>query len=120
MVREIFKQELESMPMNSTVGLGVFVIGKDATTANSTPNLVEKTADDELPISEEMMALNMKYGRPDKTRIIEEMVDEKVSGSLAVLVCGPAEMADEARNAVNMCLNKRARRIEFVEEVFGW
>lgn len=42
------------------------------------------------------------------------------SASLAVLVCGPAGMADASRAAVQEALKAGCHSVEYVEEAFGW
>ncbi|OAT14257.1 FRE family ferric-chelate reductase [Blastomyces gilchristii SLH14081] len=67
--------------------------------------------------------------RPDIRNIITRSVQEignrgdcprSVAGRTAILVCGPAEMADEARVAVHEVLKKGYRGVEYFEESFGW
>ncbi|QDS77776.1 hypothetical protein FKW77_005259 [Venturia effusa] len=64
-------------------------------------------------------------GRPDITNAIREaarvhMEGGSESGRLAILVCGPAGMADEARSAVAKVLKEGCKGIEYIEETFGW
>ncbi|OAX80170.1 hypothetical protein ACJ72_05504 [Emergomyces africanus] len=73
--------------------------------------------------------INIQPGRPDIKNIITTLVQEignhgtgprKISGRTAILVCGPAEMADEARVAVHSVLKEGYRGVEYFEESFGW
>ncbi|KAH0028706.1 putative plasma membrane ferric-chelate reductase, partial [Aureobasidium melanogenum] len=64
----------------------------------------------------------LQYGRPDiaaaitKAAIRAEMTGTKV----AVLVCGPPAMADEARLAVHRSLKQGYHSLQYLEESFGW
>jgi ferric-chelate reductase len=67
--------------------------------------------------------MDVSYGRPDIKGKVLEVVDEvkeagSQGGSIAVLVCGPAVMADEARRAVQLALKSGMCGIEYVEETF--
>ncbi|OJD11947.1 hypothetical protein AJ78_07380, partial [Emergomyces pasteurianus Ep9510] len=74
--------------------------------------------------------INIQPGRPDIKNIITTIVREEignhgtgrrgVGGRTAILVCGPAEMADEARVAVHAVLKEGYRGVEYFEESFGW
>ncbi|KAE8140337.1 ferric reductase like transmembrane component-domain-containing protein [Aspergillus pseudotamarii] len=61
-------------------------------------------------------------GRPDVGGIIKAEVQEaKVSsGRLAVLTCGPAQMADDCRQTVYEVMKDGFQDIEYHEEAFGW
>ncbi|KAB8204946.1 Ferric reductase like transmembrane component [Aspergillus parasiticus SU-1] len=61
-------------------------------------------------------------GRPDVGDIIKAEVQEaKVSsGRLAVLTCGPAQMADDCRQTVYEVMKDGFQDIEYHEEAFGW
>jgi hypothetical protein len=69
------------------------------------------------------IALNL--GRPDITSTILGAARSNLSGGsgagyLAIFVCGPAGMADEARNAVRLAMKEGCTKIEYIEEAFGW
>lgn len=51
---------------------------------------------------------------------VQEAGDQRTRVRTAVLVCGPAEMADEARMAVHAVLKQGYRDVEYFEESFGW
>ncbi|BAE62586.1 ferric reductase transmembrane component 4 precursor [Aspergillus flavus] len=61
-------------------------------------------------------------GRPDVGGIIKaEAQEAKVSsGRLAVLTCGPAQMADDCRQTVYEVMKDGFQDIEYHEEAFGW
>ena len=59
-------------------------------------------------------------GRPDVRAHVEEAAGRVGSGRLAVMACGPAQMADEARRAVVWALGVGFRRVEYFEESFKW
>ncbi|KAJ5772635.1 hypothetical protein N7520_003164 [Penicillium odoratum] len=60
-------------------------------------------------------------GRPHlQSLIMSRACDTSSAGiSLAVLACGPAEMADEARGAAHLAM-RQGYRIKYVEKSFAW
>ena len=50
----------------------------------------------------------------------EEVLSSEVGGDVAVVVCGPAEMADEVRLAVGKLAGASKRGIVFIDEAFSW
>ncbi|KLJ05523.1 hypothetical protein EMPG_10998 [Blastomyces silverae] len=73
--------------------------------------------------------IDIHPGRPDIKNIITRSVQEignrgdchrSVAGRTAILVCGPAEMADEARVVVHEVLKMGFMGVEYFEESFGW
>ena len=61
-------------------------------------------------------------GRPHlQSLIMSRACDASSAGSsLAILVCGPRGMADEARAAIHLAMRQGHRSIKFVEESFTW
>ncbi|RYP05445.1 hypothetical protein DL764_003794 [Monosporascus ibericus] len=60
-------------------------------------------------------------GRPYVRGEVEDAVRELGDrGSLAVVACGPARMADDARKAVVSMVGRGRPRIEYFEESFNW
>ncbi|KAL1306281.1 hypothetical protein AAFC00_004368 [Neodothiora populina] len=67
--------------------------------------------------------IDVKYGRPNIKAIIMDIAEEKQCSErsrTAVLVCGPAGMADEARAAVHETLKRGHQHIDYFEEAFCW
>ncbi|KAK2798400.1 hypothetical protein FQN50_008840 [Emmonsiellopsis sp. PD_5] len=71
--------------------------------------------------------VNIQHGRPDIKHLIRTAVYDIGNyakcpgvGRTAILVCGPAEMADEARVAVHTVLKEGYQGVEYFEESFGW
>jgi predicted ferric reductase len=64
----------------------------------------------------------IQSGRAPIASLIAEIgAEAKLSNSrAAVLVCGPAAMADEARAAVHQSLKKGCRTLDYFEESYGW
>lgn len=72
----------------------------------------------------DVIALDIKRGRPNVTASIRDFarahaMSAKGGERTAVLVCGPAGMADEARAAV-LEMNREGLNVEYFEEVFSW
>lgn len=61
-------------------------------------------------------------GRPDirETVMAEAQAARDSLARLAVLTCGPAQMADECRGSVYETMQDGFQGIEYYEEVFGW
>ncbi|TWU76323.1 hypothetical protein ED733_005895 [Metarhizium rileyi] len=60
------------------------------------------------------------YKRPDARTIILTAAEKAAGGSLAVVACGPAKMADDSRRAVTEALDIFPCQIEYFEESFRW
>jgi 8-oxo-dGTP pyrophosphatase MutT (NUDIX family) len=68
-----------------------------------------------------MERITLKAGRPDVDAAVREAAEEAgTSGSLAVMACGPAQMADDARRACVRALGRGYRGIAYFEESFKW
>ncbi|KAL2110417.1 hypothetical protein VUR80DRAFT_1177 [Thermomyces stellatus] len=59
-------------------------------------------------------------GRPDVSAEIKCAAQGAMNGSLAVVACGPAVMADDARRAVVEILGEGYHRVEYFQEAFNW
>lgn len=59
-------------------------------------------------------------GRPNVNLSVEEAAEDAGHQPLAVMACGPARMADEARRASVQMLGKGFRGIDYFEESFKW
>ncbi|KAJ8115976.1 hypothetical protein OPT61_g2510 [Boeremia exigua] len=59
-------------------------------------------------------------GRPNVSLSVEEAAKDAGQQSLAVVACGPARMADEARKASVQMLANGFRGIDYFEESFKW
>ena len=64
--------------------------------------------------------VKIEMGRPDVHAVVADAVDEANHESLAIMACGPAQMADQARQASVTMLAKGARGIDYFEESFKW
>ena len=116
MVHEIFNRELSTLPASPNVRVSTFITGK----VKSSESTIRSSDDDEKPVGQDVVSLGIAYGRPNLKALVENMAEEKGKGSMAVFVCGPAGMADQMRVVVKGCLDRGVRRIELIEEVFGW
>ena len=65
-----------------------------------------------------------KAGRPEVEAAVREAAMDagkgEIDGRLAVMACGPAQMADEARRACVRVLADGFRGVEYFEESFKW
>ncbi|RFU31402.1 hypothetical protein B7463_g4916, partial [Scytalidium lignicola] len=70
-------------------------------------------------------ALEIIHGRPIVGAVIAAAIDQvqaagSIGGRIAVLCCGPATMAADARTAVHRALRGGKREVDYFEEVFSW
>ena len=61
----------------------------------------------------------ISYQSPVAGDVIQEEAAQAV-GSLAVLVCGPAQLADDARRGAVQAVRNGYDQLEYFEEQFGW
>lgn len=61
-------------------------------------------------------------GRPNIHELIMSEMGEagNSSSSIGVLTCGPAQMADQYRDAVYEAMKQGFHEIDYYEEAFGW
>ncbi|KAF7557597.1 hypothetical protein G7Z17_g508 [Cylindrodendrum hubeiense] len=64
--------------------------------------------------------VNIQSGRIDAPSIITAAKERADDESLAVIACGPAQMADAARETVTSMLSSGHTRVEYFEESFQW
>ena len=60
------------------------------------------------------------WGRIDAAAVVKEAVGDAGDGSVAVVACGPARMADDARRATVEAMGSSDCRIDYFEESFQW
>ena len=64
--------------------------------------------------------VRLHEGRPDIDIEVQEAAKNMEGGRLAVVTCGPPQMADDTRKSVVDALGKGCNGIEYFEESFGW
>lgn len=74
-------------------------------------------ADDE---EKHAAAYGLQTSRPDVRSLVMGLAKECAGSSVAVLVCGPTAMVDEARIATRDALLETKRDIGYYEEAFAW
>jgi predicted ferric reductase len=79
----------------------------------------EKEVMDEV-LGEDPKSVRIVTRRPDVAAAVREAVEEAGRGRLAVVACGPAGMADQARGASVEMLAEGYRGVEYFEESFKW
>ena len=62
----------------------------------------------------------IEIGRPNVYLSIKEAAESAGQRALAIVACGPAKMADDARKASVQMLGKGFGNIEYLEESFKW
>ncbi|KAH9866794.1 hypothetical protein J1614_008487 [Plenodomus biglobosus] len=84
---------------------------------------VHITRDEEMNdgvTNEDLRRVRIMTHRPDVHSVMEESAQGAGQENLAVVACGPALMADQARRASVDMLGKGHRGIEYFEESFKW
>ncbi|GJC84319.1 ferric/cupric reductase transmembrane component B [Colletotrichum liriopes] len=64
--------------------------------------------------------VRLLHGRPEVREEVQDAATGAGKASLAVVACGPAVMADDARKSVVEMLGRGWSRIEYFEESFNW
>lgn len=117
MIRDIASHELRPFLGREDIHCSFY-----ATSSKESPATI--TAADATQTSESTPELNITYGRPDISKAVRSVIDEvhaagSAGGRIAILTCGPAAMADEARVTVHKALKEGKRGVEYFEETFG-
>jgi predicted ferric reductase len=84
---------------------------------------VHVTSDDEAKddvLSEDLKSVRVMTHRPDVRAAVEHAARNAGQERLAIVACGPAPMADEARKASVDMLAKGYRGVDYFEESFKW
>ncbi|KAI4854265.1 putative FRE family ferric-chelate reductase [Aureobasidium sp. EXF-8845] len=114
-IQEVFTRELRTALQRDDFSADLFF-----TRQSEGPKHAEEAFEREDDESFEMPEL--QYGRPDIAAAISKAATraEMTGTKVAVLVCGPPAMADEARSAVHRALKRGCHSVEYFEESFGW
>jgi len=102
-----------------------------SSSGSSSPSVqVDEIGDDMLakemqlpkPTSAEVHAPVIRRGRPDIPALIKKAAAcaKESESCLGIMVCGPAELADEARNSAWRCMDQYSNSVQYFEEAFGW
>jgi hypothetical protein len=62
----------------------------------------------------------LRRGRIDASDVVRRRSEEILGESIAIVECGPAQMADDARKTVADLLRNGVMRVEYFEESFQW
>ncbi len=107
-IQDVLDTELVRAFTNPQIKLDLFVTG-------ASPRSIKE---DELALDTGSAAC-LRYERPDIKSLLRERVGESV-GTVAVFMCGPARLADDARSAAAEIVGGGFRGLEYFEEQFGW
>lgn len=123
-INKLCKEELASALQHSDFTGHFYATSRDgpAHYDSSTSDSDEVTPVESTNASCNGDAVEIQHGRPNIHHIITTAASEaSASGArVVVLVCGPADMADQARAAVEATLKGGCRTLEYVEDTFGW
>lgn len=84
---------------------------------------VHITRDDEAKdevLGEDLKSVRIMAHRPDVPTVVAEAAQDAGQTSLAIVACGPALMADQARKATATMLGRGYHGVEYYEESFKW
>ncbi len=97
-------------------------IGEERTSDASVFGGKEETEVSESPDTVHGVRVIIRAGRPEISSMIDMTAASAVrAGSrLAVMACGPAGMADAAREATYRAMRQWDGKVEYFEEAFGW
>ena len=119
MVRSICAEELKPFIGHPAITNHFYATSRQESPASVEHDNLEKTnsLDTGTP-------LHISYGRPNIKKEVLNVIDEvhaagAAGGRVAILTCGPAAMADEARAAVHMAMKQGKRGVGYFEEAFG-
>ncbi|CAI7641743.1 unnamed protein product [Penicillium glandicola] len=133
MFHEVFNEELADIMQHNDIMITVFCTRLSKITSDS--------ESDDVSVSKEVSSgdatvikatragsptsnnsLRFMPGRPSiRKTVMSEVQEAKISSTnLAVLTCGPAQMADECRGTVYDAMKHGFKDIEYFEEAFGW
>lgn len=79
----------------------------------------EKEVEAEV-LGEDLKSVRIVTRRPNVAAVVQDAAQTAGQGKLAVVACGPAGMADQARKASVDALGMGYRGIEYFEESFKW
>lgn len=79
----------------------------------------DKEVVDEV-LGEDLKSVRILTRRPDVGGVVARAAEDAGSDRLAVVACGPARMADEARKASVEMLARGHTHVEYFEESFKW
>ena len=108
-VRDVLDHELAPATTHANVKLDLYVTGPTLKPVKDLTVDLDRFDDD----------IGMRYARPSIAMLLPAEVRESV-GSTAVLVCGPSQMADDARKASVQAVADGYGRLGYFEEFFGW
>ena len=114
-IQEVFARELRTATQRDDFSADLFFT-RQSEGPKHTGEDFERQDDEVLEVPE------LQYGRPDMAAAIAKAATraEMTGTKVAVLVCGPPAMADEARLAVHRSLKRGCHSVEYFEESFGW
>ncbi|KEF58795.1 uncharacterized protein A1O9_03638 [Exophiala aquamarina CBS 119918] len=119
MVRSLCAQELKPFIGHPAIENHFYATSRHESRALVEHDNLEKTNSHATGIG-----LGISYGRPNIREKVLGVIDEvhaagAAGGSVAILTCGPAAMADEARATVHTAMKQGKRGVRYFEEAFG-
>ncbi|KAK2754252.1 hypothetical protein FQN54_007131 [Arachnomyces sp. PD_36] len=133
-IRELATQELRPIFQKAKDGVEVYTRFYSTERVYSNPTTQQHQADgsDGLQpatettsllspesLKDDHLEVDIQHGRPDIKQLVLDAVSEEFDRT-AVLVCGPAGMADEARVAVHQALKGGTQGVHYFEETFDY
>ncbi|KAI1412781.1 metalloreductase Fre8 [Hypoxylon sp. FL1857] len=97
----------------------LFLTGNILSNASEAPRLSDESEAVELTTRNDVTDVGQIRKRPDLRKIVDDLFRQGVEERVAVLVCGPEEMARELRSYVGVWV-KKGRNVWWHNESFAW
>lgn len=108
-ISDVMNTELAEASSNPKIKFDLFVTG-------SSPPAIKNHAVDLEWLPDDV---RFRYERPDVGQILRQEAADSV-GSVAIVVCGPAKLADDSRRAAVGIVGSGFEGLGYFEEQFGW
>lgn len=116
------KEQLDEITESGLIEINIFITGEDSkekTEEGESSTSLSELSDKEITgISAPRYTLK-RNTRPDMEEVVAQTV-QTAEGSVAVVSCGPAALADACRAAVTENVDKGKGRVDYFEDAFSW
>lgn len=116
--RDVIRTDLHAKLRSEKLRLAVHVTQRDQETMSEGNHSTKLNNNDRNDSVED--CVHLRDGRPDVSTEVQEAAKAADKQRLAVVACGPPQMADEARRAVVEVLGMGFGGVEYFEESFSW
>lgn len=118
------KDQLSELTESGLIEINIYVTGEKEEDKNMSSEEGSSTSLSELSDKEAAALSAPRYSvKRNERPVISEVIEQVIvaaEGSVAVVSCGPAAMADECRAAVTSNVDKGKGRVDYFEDAFSW